>query len=246
MLAYHDKPELKNSVLAEMAGHREADRLVKGRYWEEGKGCAVGCLIKSGDHIEYESRFGIPKELAQLEDQIFEGLTNGKSQEWPERFLGAINPGADLSKVWNNFAVWLLIDPEVGVIRYADERGRVAIKRVADLHKRASKGVKVRQSSWDAAGDAAWDAAGAAAGAAAGDAAWDAARAAAGAAAWDAARAAAGAAAWAAARAAAGAAAWAAAWDAAGAAAWAAAWDAAGDAAYERMAYKLIELLEDA
>ena len=34
MLAYHNDPKLKESVLAEMAGHREADRLVKGAYWK--------------------------------------------------------------------------------------------------------------------------------------------------------------------------------------------------------------------
>jgi len=73
MKAYHNDPELKKKVLSELQHHYDADNIVKGRYWENGKGCAVGCLLKSGNHIEYEEKFGIPVQLAYLEDGIFEG-----------------------------------------------------------------------------------------------------------------------------------------------------------------------------
>src|ERR1041385_984810 len=109
MLAYHGRNDLKAGVLAILAEHREADKLVKGRYWEEGKGCAVGCTLESVRRIEgkrsivhdshalYERYLGVPTALARLEDGIFEGLPNGESQAWPERFASAIQPGADLS-----------------------------------------------------------------------------------------------------------------------------------------------------
>jgi hypothetical protein len=45
MLAYHNNPELKAFLLCELQRHREADRLVKGVYWQHGKGCAVGCTL---------------------------------------------------------------------------------------------------------------------------------------------------------------------------------------------------------
>ena len=233
MLAYHGDEKLKTAVINEMIAHRKADQLVKGHYWQDGKGCAVGCIAKTEDepHKVFEERLGIPEHLAQLEDEIFENLQNGKAMLWPEKFLTAFKVGRDYTKVWHHFAVWLLIDPEFGVIRYANKQGKVAIRNVAKLHQKVIDGVTPRQKSWDA-GAAARDAARAAAGDA-GAAARDAARAAARAAAGDAGDA--GAAARDAARAAARAAgdAW-------------AAWDtgaAAGDAAYKRMADKLIELI---
>ena len=110
MLAYHNDPTQKDAILAKLSAHRLADELVKGHYWENGKGCAVGCTIESGNHAEYEHRFGIPRILARLEDRIFEGPPNGSAKEWPEQFMGAIRPGADLSMVWPRFALWLLTE----------------------------------------------------------------------------------------------------------------------------------------
>ena len=68
-------------------------------YWEGGKGCAVGCTIHSADHNQYEKKLGIPIWLARVEDRLFEGMSNKSAKAWPEQFLRAINPGADLNKV---------------------------------------------------------------------------------------------------------------------------------------------------
>jgi hypothetical protein len=113
MKAYHNDPQIKTSILAVLAAHRAADEIVKGQYWQNGKGCAVGCTIKSDNHIEYEADFGIPVMLAYLEDTIFEGLPNADAKLWPERFMSAIKPGADLSNVGWKFLHWLLTDEAV-------------------------------------------------------------------------------------------------------------------------------------
>jgi hypothetical protein len=113
LIAYHGDPSVKIAALAQIRAHAAADELVKGQYWENGKGCAVGCQIHSSDHAQYEIRFGIPQILAQLEDTIFEGLPNGDAQQWPERFMQSIQPGADLSRVAWQFLHWLLTDRAV-------------------------------------------------------------------------------------------------------------------------------------
>ncbi len=113
MLAYHNDAAIKSGILAQLAAHRSADELLKGKYWENGKGCAIGCTIHSGNHIEYEFRFGIPQMLAHLEDCIFEGLPAAEAAAWPERFMGAIRPGADLSLVGWKFLTCLLTDASV-------------------------------------------------------------------------------------------------------------------------------------
>jgi len=111
--SYHSDPAIKVAVLAQLAQHAKADEIVKGRYWEGGKGCAVGCTVHSGAHVEYESRFGIPQILAHLEDRIFEGLPNARAKVWPIEFMSAIEPGRDLSLVGWQFLHWLLTDAAI-------------------------------------------------------------------------------------------------------------------------------------
>lgn len=110
MKAYHNNAALKEQVLQELKHHYDADNFIQGRYWENGKGCAIGCLLKSGNHIEYEERFGIPVHLAQLEDKIFERLPADKAKEWPLQFMSSFEVGKDYSNVVWDFLRWLLIE----------------------------------------------------------------------------------------------------------------------------------------
>jgi len=233
MIAFHGDSNLKARYVDRLKAHEVADEIIHGTYWENGKGCAVGCTIHSSNHGAYETELGIPMILARLEDRIFEGMSNGNSKEFPMRFLNAIPVGADLSSVWYQFAHWLLVDEKDGVLRFAKtDRTKKAIQDVADLYARAGRGEKVATKEWQSARQ--YAAAATAAAAAYADAA--AAYAAAAAPAVDAA----------AAYAAADAAAAAPAVDAAAAAAAAAYADAAAAArrkAYKRQADKLIELL---
>jgi hypothetical protein len=157
MRAFNGDPALKAGLIKEVHAHRLADRLIHGTYGESGNGfhggCAVGCSIESyrkltgrklrrDKHEVYED-FGIPKVLARLEDGIFEGLPREYAQEWPEKFFQAIKPGADLSGVWPQFAQWLLVDSEWGVIKYIKkEEHRQVIQRVADLYAAGDKSTK--------------------------------------------------------------------------------------------------------
>jgi hypothetical protein len=146
MIAYHNDPAIKTDILAQLARHRAADELIKGTYWEHGKGCAVGCIIYSGYHAEYETRFGIPQILARLEDRFFEGLPNGSAKEWPERFMGAIRPGADLTMVWPRFALWLLTEE---VPRHTKRpKSLAALAEVAALYREWTEGAKPSAQRW--------------------------------------------------------------------------------------------------
>jgi len=110
MLSYHSDPAIKAKYLARVEGHAEADEIIKGRYWEAGKGCAVGCTIHGDSYADFETELGIPRILAWLEDVIFEGLPNRLAKTWPERFLSSIEPGKDLSRVAWQLLHWLLTD----------------------------------------------------------------------------------------------------------------------------------------
>jgi hypothetical protein len=108
MLAFHNDQAIKDKYLTRVRLHREADEIIKGTYWEDGKGCAVGCTIHSGEHKAYETELGIPQWLARVEDRLFEGMPNKDAKLWPERFLDAIKPGVDLEKVKAPFLIYVL------------------------------------------------------------------------------------------------------------------------------------------
>jgi hypothetical protein len=121
LLAYHGDPEVKRQFLARVRAHVKADQLMQGYgYWKDGKGCAVGCTVhldSSGTaHQAYPRELGIPEELAYLEDHLFESLDVKRARAWPAQFLSAITPGADLSRVYDRWSAWNLIDPVDGVI----------------------------------------------------------------------------------------------------------------------------------
>ena len=166
MLAYHNDETIKVAIIAELRDHAANDRLVKRYFWKNGKGCAVGCTIKSGNHVEYETRFGIPQVLARLEDRIFEGLPNDVAMAWPVRFMSAIKPGYDLSLVGWKFQHWLLTDEKVNPgINHPLVKDAVA--GVASLIAKLANGEKVDAESAamaerSAARSAAWSAASAA------------------------------------------------------------------------------------
>ena len=122
MQAFHNDPLIKEKYLTRLNEHYKSDEIIKGTYWEDGKGCAVGCTIHSNYHKNYELELGIPKNIAHLQDRIFEGLPNKLAKKFPLQFLSAIKVGADLKNVNNLFTIWVLTDEKYGVLQYAKDK----------------------------------------------------------------------------------------------------------------------------
>ena len=234
MQAFHNNKKIQKKFLNRLAAHAKADEFIKGIYWENGKGCAVGCTIHSSDHYQYEKQLGIPEWLARVEDRIFEHLPNAQAKKWPVDFLNAINIGSDLNKIKGPFLIFVLESALETFDNKKYSKCAKAILAVIALWTKYPMGQTLENSAeWrDAAAYAAADAAAAAAAAA-----YAAAAAAAAADAAADAAAAAAAAAYAAAAAAAAA-------DAAAAAAADAAADAARQKTYSKFAKKLIKLIK--
>ena len=169
MQAFLNDPAIKAKYLGRVDAHREADQLVKGKYWEDGKGCAVGCTIHSSNHIAYETLLGIPVALARLEDAIFEGLPNERAMTWPSEFLQSIEVGKDLSLVTPKFLYWLLTTPAINpgieheLVKDAIGQCAAVVKIWADggvLDKSARSAAEsaARSAAESAAWSAAWSA----------------------------------------------------------------------------------------
>jgi len=259
--AYHGDPAIKAKYLDRVRAHAAADALTQGVGWKNGKGCAIGCTLEAYDHSRYPIELGLPEWLARLEDAIFEGLSHAEAMTWPESFLEAIHPGADLEPVRHKLAL-RRIDRLIALQNSsAGKHGEAidaviaqtvaALQQVRRCHEAEVGGdvcdVSARSAAASAAESAAWSAARSAAASAASSAsesAWSA---------WSAARSAAESAAWSA-----SASAWSAAWSAsesawsaarsAWSAAWSAsesAWSAARSAAWRQEASDLLEMLRE-
>ena len=157
LIAYHNDKAVKKKYLDRVRAHRKADKVVQGYgYWQDGKGCAVGCTIEGSDHKRYETELGIPEWLARVEDTLFEGMSKKEARLWPEKFLKAIRPGADLSKAEAPFVIFIL----KGLHKNYDTKKYPDIKKSIDtciaLYK---KGDLAPSAAWSAAESAAWSAA---------------------------------------------------------------------------------------
>ncbi len=108
MKSFFGNEFIKESYLSQVIDHQKADEVIKGKYWENGKGCAVGCTIHSSDHKDYEMELGIPEWLARVEDTLFEGMSTIKSKTWAEDFLQSIPLGVDLNQIKSKFLLIVL------------------------------------------------------------------------------------------------------------------------------------------
>jgi hypothetical protein len=200
---FFGETSLKAAVRHRVAEHQRLDQIAQGTYWNNQRGCFIGCSLHSNKHSDFERLLGLPEWFAHLGESIFEGLRRDLAVDFPLAVYDATPVGVPWDRftreVRSRFLHWLMMDEQHGVVRLNDDPRVLA---VCALLQRSCDGDEPTPEEWAAARAAAEAAAEAAAGAAARAAVrvatGDAARAAAGAAAWTAASDAA----WAAARAA--------------------------------------------
>ena len=156
VLAYHGKETLKQETIAKMQSHHDADELVKGLYWKQGKGCMIGCLAhRNMDAHEWVAEtLGFPLELAYLYDHLFEWQSPEASKSFPLKVLNATHTGADLSKVADRFKLWIL-ENELHYDREAHPEIAKAVEDVIALYMRVLNDEAVDDSEWSVARSAA-------------------------------------------------------------------------------------------
>ena len=130
----------KKEYLNRVRSLREAGRLLRGRGSAIKGECAVSCTVGVYDHERYQAELGVPLALVYLKELLFERLPVDRAMEWPERFLSAIEPGADLSFVPNRFVRWLLADYVHGVISYTTCEMADLIRTIASCHEIVASG----------------------------------------------------------------------------------------------------------
>ena len=172
-VAYFGDQAVKDKYIARVRAHRAADELVAGATGQDGKGCSVWCTFDAYDHSRGPAEIGIPTELMELNDFVFESLPRRSEAQmgWPERFLSAARPGADLRLVWDRFTLWILTEEHPDRGEHCARIGALFARRVAgdeptqeewDRAARAAGAASDARAAWDAqaalAATAAWSA----------------------------------------------------------------------------------------
>jgi hypothetical protein len=149
LTSFHGEQKIKDGHIARLQMHSDADEIIQGNYWQNGKGCDTGCSFHSSDHSQWAKQLGIPVIIGYLRDRIFEGLPNAEAKLFPLACSNATPVGVDLEPVWRKFMIWLLVDERDGVIKYArNENSRQAIKNIADTFER-SLAAEIPWSEWN-------------------------------------------------------------------------------------------------
>ena len=146
MLSFFGEPCLKQAVVARVKEHQLLDQIIQGTYWDGTRGCAIGCVLHSGDHMAYETQLGLPVFLAYMDEHIFERLPLEEAKGWPLRFIEAVPVGVDLELVFPRFMHWLLSDPH-GMRESADARTLRIIDDLTTLYARRIHGLPFDQAS---------------------------------------------------------------------------------------------------
>ncbi len=136
LLSFHNDPKIKKKYVDRVKAHAKADEIIKGKYWEGGKGCAVGCTVHSNRHDDYSEELGICWQLALVEDSIFEKLPNGDAKDFPIQFLKSMPVGVDTNLIFKKFVLWNLADKKEGLIYIIkDEKVTSLLKRMDDTRR---------------------------------------------------------------------------------------------------------------
>ncbi len=151
--AYFNDKTIKEKYVKRIVCHRKADELIHGKYWENGKGCAIGCILEEpeGCHKLFESELGLPVWLAHVVDYLFEAMRNGKAKEFPEQVLKSIKIGVNLDITYHKFCLFLLKEVCKNT---GNEIVKPSIDKVVELHTRIltyNKLDVVTNQEWSAA-----------------------------------------------------------------------------------------------
>jgi len=116
MLTFFNDPQLKAALLARLEGHRLADEIVQHDYWQNSKGCLIGCAIHGNNALKFEHEFGLSVYVARLGEYFFETFPLDKAKTLPVEIIEAIPVGVDSSLVWPHFWHWLVTDTQHGLL----------------------------------------------------------------------------------------------------------------------------------
>ena len=157
MKAFHNDPVQKEKFVSIMQKAYDEKRLESGKYWckSDCTGCLVGQIAQTEDspHKTFAKDFNCPEWIPKLFDNVFEGLPDGKREQFAINVVNAIPVGFDNWQSWyHRFCIFLLED----VCQNTDNPTVIqVIVDIISLHKSE----ETDEGKWSTACVAAWSAA---------------------------------------------------------------------------------------
>ena len=111
LTAFHSDVSLKAAVVKAVANIHNPSP------YPEPEACSTGCPLHAGSYREIQERLGIPAPVLAMNECFFFMQEYEQTPFWNDRFFRSIVPGADLSKMFADFAEFLFEDKKVGIIR---------------------------------------------------------------------------------------------------------------------------------
>lgn len=145
ILAFHGSPQLASATIVRVKKHVDAKQMKQGIYVVKNGNevkyvSSMGAIIYGSNGSAAESLFGIPADLMELQESLFDALEKTKSPQWPLWFLGVMRCGADLRSVSSEFFIWLLADCSTSVLDYVSRsEEQQAIMEAAQIHRERNK-----------------------------------------------------------------------------------------------------------
>ena len=136
MRAFHNNPAFKEHHLAQIRMPQMRQEIIQKDEWNDGRD-AAGCVIRGYNVLDFEIKLGIPNVLGSVLKSIFLRLPPETAGDFLEAFMLSIKPGADLSRVWQKMAAWLLVDRDEGISKFAVS-GAEVIFEIAELYRNSS------------------------------------------------------------------------------------------------------------
>ena len=150
MKSFFGEQDLRDAVVQRVAEHERLDQIIQGTYWDGSKGCGIGCVLHSDEHMAFERQLGLPVFLAYLDEHIFESLPSEEATRWPLRFVQVIPVGVDLDVIYPKFMHWLLSDPQ-GIRVHANAQTLEIIEILIRMYARRINGEMFNeQEAWSA------------------------------------------------------------------------------------------------
>lgn len=160
--AYHGDPAVKAKYVQRFAAHREADQVIQGTGFKNGRGCFVGCTLDAYQHDRFPVELGWPAWLALLADTIFEGLSKAEAPQFGTDLLEAVPVGVDLEPVKARFLLTIQLRNLArleGNTNAAAAECRTAVQSVIDWLSAGATDEAARSAAESAAWSAAQSAA---------------------------------------------------------------------------------------
>jgi hypothetical protein len=150
--AYQSNPALRDAAIERLRRNAADGRLAPGPLkWDGAKGSLVGCILESADLEQWEHALGLPQWLATTTDGIAAAQESvDAALAFGVDLLGAIRPGADVSRAASAVIVSVLTDAGDFVGKLADVPAELddLSAQVQALHRRVLDGERPAPAEW--------------------------------------------------------------------------------------------------